>query len=91
MVEDIGEGFVHRAGFIIAQQRIRAGAVNGVKNRLCVELASSLAFGVVNMLRITLDTIPFTDAVEDIFGDEVALFRRDDETSAGVYLSSRGE
>ena len=62
-----------------------------IKNRAGVELASSLAFGVVDMLRVPLNTIQFTDAVEDIFGDEVALFRRDDETSAGVYLSSRGE
>ena len=91
VVEDIGESFVHRADFIIAQQCVGAGAVDAFKNRAGVELASSLAFGVVDMLRVTLDTIQFTDAVEYIFGDEVALFCRDDETSAGVYLSSRGE
>ena len=91
VVKDIGESFVHRAGFIIAQQRIRAGAVNGVKNRLCVELASSLAFGVVDMPRVPLNTIPFTDAVEYIFGDEVALFCRDDKATACVDLSNRGE
>ena len=91
VVEDIGEGFVHRAGFIIAQQRIGAGAVDAFKNRDGVQLASSLAFSVVDVLRVTLDTIQFTDAVEYIFGDEVALFRRDDETSAGVYLRNRGE
>ena len=91
VVENIGEGFVHRASFIIAQQCVGAGAVDAIKNRAGVELASSLAFGVVDMLRVTLDTIQFTDSVEYIFGDEVALFRRDGETSAGVYLSSKVE
>ena len=91
VVENIGEGFVHRAGLIIAQQCVGAGAVDAIKNRAGVELASSLAFGVVDMLRVTLDTIQFTDAVVYIFGDEVALFCRDDKATACVDLSSRGE
>lgn len=90
-VEDVRDGFVHRAGFIIAQQRVGGGAADTIKNWLGVELASSQTLGVVGVFRFTLDSVEFADAVENIYSDEVALFCRDDQATARVNPATESD